>query len=101
MNWTLAITAAAVLAAPTFALAQATPAAGRTGDAPSVQRVLYVCDRAPETRRAFQREHGEIVFVTAEEVLAAEARGDQWTAPRCISAAEARRLSLLRSQASR
>ena len=63
----------------------------------SPQRVLYVCDRAPETRRAFVREHGAQAFVTAEQVLAAEAGDLDWDAPRCITAREAQRLEQLRT----
>lgn len=50
-------------------------------------RVLYVCDKSEMTRRAFEREHGALAFVTAEE---AAAKG--WTGSRCITKSEMRKL---------
>ena len=78
----------------------ATPAIA--GDAPSApaaatnatqtdagKRVVYICDGSAMTRRGFAREHGSTEYVTAE---AAAQKGAVWTAPKCISPAEARRL---------
>lgn len=89
-----------LLLIPVFTLGLLAPAAALADQPrrqPEVQRVLYVCDTAPETRRAFQREHGQVIYMSAEEVLAAEATSTRWTAPRCISPMEARRLAELRS----
>lgn len=58
------------------------------------ERVLYVCDRSELTRRGFAREFGSIEFVTAD---AATAKGEAWTAPRCISKSEMLRLRKLES----
>lgn len=57
-------------------------------------RVLYVCDRSDLTRRGFAREFGSAEFVTAER---AAAKGEAWTAPRCISRPEMMRLKKLQS----
>lgn len=54
-------------------------------------RELYVCTRDDASRRAFKREHGQVIFVSAKE--AASSRG--WDAPRCITAAEYKRLTAL------
>ena len=56
-------------------------------------RTVYVCDNSAMTRRAFAREHGKTEFVTAE--AAAAAKGETWTAPKCMKPAEARRLKEL------
>ncbi len=55
------------------------------------KRVVYICDRSELTRRSFAREYGEAKFVTAEQVLTGAA--DDWSAPRCVSEAEAVKLS--------
>lgn len=93
-----------VLSACLFALVAGSAAAQtehRRTEQPRLSNVLYVCDQTPETRRAFVREYGAQAFVTAEEVLAAEAQDRRWETPRCITAREARRLNELRSQAAR
>lgn len=58
-------------------------------------RVLYVCDSADRTQRAFAREFGSGSFVTAADVLGS---GANLSAPRCISKDEARRLKVLKTQ---
>lgn len=56
---------------------------------PRSSRQLYICARDEASRRAFKRQHGQVVFVSAKE--AADGRG--WDTPRCITAAEYRRLT--------
>lgn len=58
-----------------------------------VARQVFVCDRTAETRRSWVREFGAISFVTADELLAAEAANESWSSPRCITNAEMRRLA--------
>lgn len=55
-------------------------------------RTVYVCDGSAMTRRAFTREFGSMEFVTAEK---AAAKGATWTAPKCVTPAEARKLKQL------
>lgn len=78
---------------PALAQNQERPLAPRA----ETQRVLYVCEATPQASRAFRIEHGRVVYVTAEEVVAAQARGEQWDAPRCITAQELRRLESMRT----
>jgi hypothetical protein len=76
------------------------PAAAQTSsqtDEPRTQRILYVCAATPQVQRAFRIEHGQAVYMTAEQVLASEASGDRWDAPRCITSEELRRLESLRT----
>ncbi|HEX2559040.1 hypothetical protein [Phenylobacterium sp.] len=56
-------------------------------------RVLYVCDRSDLTRRGFAREFGSAEFVTADRA----AKGEAWSAPRCISRPEMMRLKKIQS----
>ena len=55
-------------------------------------KTLYVCERDAASKRTFKRLHGEVRFVTAKSLLERRGDGDQWTAPRCITGAELRRL---------
>jgi hypothetical protein len=86
--------AIATLVAPA-AVAADTPNASATASnasqtaASKSSRVLYICDGSAMTRRGFAREHGSAEYVTAE---AAAQKGAGWTAPKCISPAEARKL---------
>ena len=57
--------------------------------APRAGRELFVCARDEASRRAFRREHGQVIFVSAKE--AASSKG--WDTPRCITATEYRRLT--------
>ncbi|MBJ7484837.1 hypothetical protein [Brevundimonas sp.] len=91
MNTMTAITTVAALilasAAPAFA------GDARTAHTPTPQRVVMMCDATPATVSAFRREHGQRpVFVTADQVLSARATGQQWSAPRCMTAREHGRL---------
>lgn len=73
--------------------APAAPDAARdSAAAPS--RTVYICDKDAATRRAFAREHGAVEFVKAEAVLA---KGESWSAPKCVTTREARRLKQLAS----
>ncbi|WGM37639.1 hypothetical protein [Caulobacter sp. NIBR1757] len=58
---------------------------------PRAGRELYVCARDEASRRAFKREHGQVIFVSAKE--AADSKG--WDTPRCITAGEYRRLTAM------
>lgn len=72
----------------------ATGQAVSSSDTARSPRLVYVCDADAATRRAFIREFGSAGFVSAEQ---AQARGEAWTAPRCVTSAEARRLKQLAS----
>lgn len=85
---------AALSAAPAFA-EQAASAASRATDASArTSRTVYICDASAMTKRGFAREFGSVEFVKAETVVA---KGETWTAPKCITANEARRLKQLAS----
>lgn len=84
-----ALALSAVAAVP--ALAKDTPAKTEAQQKPAA-RTVYVCDNSAMTRRAFTREHGAMEFVTAE---AAASKGQAWTAPKCMTPAEAKRLKEL------
>ncbi|WP_374467863.1 hypothetical protein [Phenylobacterium sp.] len=60
-------------------------------DTAKAPREVYICDGSAETRRGFAREFGSAEFVTAE----AAAKAETWSAPRCMSRAEARKLKQL------
>ena len=84
-------------AQPTLAgpsVAETAPSASAKGvDAVSrAPRAVFVCDSSAMTRRAFVREFGAIEFVKAE---AAVAKGEAWSAPKCVTGAEGRRLKQL------
>jgi hypothetical protein len=68
-------------------------AGGGTDQAQQIRqpaRTVYVCDRDRVSERAFERAHRtEMKFVTADEVLRSDER---WTAPRCVSEREGRKL---------
>ena len=86
-------------AQPTFAgpsVAETAPSASAKGvDAVSrAPRAVFVCDSSVMTRRAFVREFGAIEFVKAETAVA---KGDAWTAPKCVTGSEGRRLKQLAS----
>ena len=95
MRLTLCTAIASVLAAGSAFAAQApasSPTAKPAEAAPPAakpSRTVFICDNDAMTRRAFAREYGKTEFVRAE---AAAAKGEAWSAPRCITAAEARKL---------
>ncbi|MDD3836850.1 MAG: hypothetical protein WCY15_10135 [Phenylobacterium sp.] len=90
---------AALVSGPALAkdAAQVTDAASEAAAQASAENphVLYVCDRSKETRRGFKREFGAAEFTTAER--ASSARGEAWSAPRCISRPEMMQLKKLQS----
>jgi len=89
---TFAVAAATLLsaAAPAFA-----GDAQRSADSNSRINVT-VCERDALTQAAFRRNYGpNPVYVTADQVLSAQASGERWSAPRCMSAGEHRRLTQL------
>jgi hypothetical protein len=87
-----AFAAGSALAAQAPAAGAAAPA-GEASAKPS--RTVFICDTSAETRRGFSREYGKAEFVKAE---AAAAKGEAWTAPKCVTAAEARKLRKLASK---
>lgn len=84
-----------------FAAAVALSASGSSADlaqakvfasqSPSA-KMLYVCERDAVSKRTFKRLHGEVKFVTAKSLLDRRGDNDQWSAPRCITGSELRRL---------
>ena len=84
------LVAAAVAALSTTAAANETSTSDR---APAQGREVMICDADAATSRAFAREYGEAPrFMTAEELRDAQARGERWDTPRCITATEHQRL---------
>lgn len=84
---TIAVATATLLgaAAPAFA-GDATQPTGRIN--------VAVCERDALTQAAFRQNYGaNPVYVTADQVLAARASGERWSAPRCMSASEYQRLN--------
>ena len=88
---------AIVLSALAFSPALAGDAArsmtNPAGEAKTNARTVYICDKSAMTRRAFAREFGSAEFVSAQGATS----GQAWSAPKCISASEARRLRQLAS----
>jgi len=77
------------VAAATLALTPVSPEAVSPRDGVNS---LYVCSADAAAKRALKRTQGEVVFVTAKEVLAAQDSGERWSSPRCITSHELRRL---------
>jgi hypothetical protein len=87
---TLAVAAATLLsaAAPAFAGDSA------RNSAPTGRINVSVCERDALTQAAFRQNYGASpVYVTADQVLAARASGERWSAPRCMTASEHQRLT--------
>lgn len=81
---------AASVAAPALAQQNRLPSEAPAG----AQRVVMMCTNDAATRSAFRREHGAPpTFVTADQVLQARARGEAWSAPRCMNTREHGRLT--------
>ena len=89
----LAILAAAALLSASSAASAETPQAQAASQATAKEggRVVFVCDTSAETRRSWLREHGELTFVSAEDLARAQAAKETWSTPRCITAAELQR----------
>lgn len=58
-----------------------------------LQKMLYVCSEDELAWRAFSRDLGTPQFVTADQVVAE--RGKAWSAPKCITKSQLRRLNAL------
>lgn len=54
-------------------------------------KVLYVCNEEERDWRMFSRDLGTPDFVTAKQIR--DQQGKAWAAPKCITPAEARRLT--------
>ena len=94
MTKTALIACAALVASTAPAFAGEAPRA-RTQDT-SARIVVSLCERDALTQAAFRRNFGpNPVFVTADRVLSAQAVGERWSEPRCMSAGEHRRLAQL------
>ena len=77
-----------------FSSAAAAPPGGSTAPAANARQVVMWCESGALSRRAFEREHGRTqVFVTAEQVIAAQRAGEAWDAPRCMTSREQARLT--------
>lgn len=83
-----ALASGSVMAADATNASQASRNATETSKS---AKLLYVCKDSSMTRRAFAREFGAARFETAETVYA---KSDAWSAPRCITQAQKRRLAL-------
>ena len=89
----IAVAAATLLSAAAPALAGEAPRTMRTSEA-SARIMVTQCERDPLTQAAYRRDHGaRAVYVTADQVLSARASGERWSAPRCMTASEHRRLT--------
>lgn len=77
--------------------AEAAPVTAKAQEslAPRAGRELYICAKDEASRRAFKREHGEVIFVSAREVVDSRTDGTAWAAPRCITQKEYNRLGKL------
>jgi len=80
------------------ALAATAPAATAPQAQAGEARVLYVCDKTVETKRAFERKFGQIRFVTAEEALRSADKKEVWTAPRCMTDANMEKMVALQAK---
>jgi hypothetical protein len=89
---TLAVAAATLLSAAAPAFAGDAP---RTSGAAPMGRInVALCERDALTQAAFRSSYGaRPVFVTVEQVMSAEASGERWSSPRCMTSAEHRRLT--------
>lgn len=91
-----AMIACAALVAATAAPAFAGEASRTRSQDTSARIVVSLCERDALTQAAFRRNFGpNPVFVTADQVLSAQAAGERWAEPRCMSAGEHRRLAQL------
>ncbi|RZJ04045.1 MAG: hypothetical protein EON89_09260 [Brevundimonas sp.] len=92
-----ALIACAALFASTAAAPVSAGEASRTRASDSNARIVVsLCERDALTQAAFRRNFGpNPVFVTADRVLSAQAAGERWSEPRCMSAGEHRRLAQL------
>jgi hypothetical protein len=87
--------AAALCTVGTASAQQAQPARDAAPPAKEGGRVVFVCDTSAEVWRSWIREHGELSFVSANELVRAQAEKKTWTSPRCITEAELERYETL------
>ena len=81
-------------AATAFSSALAAPPGGSTAPSAHARQVVMWCGSGALSRRAYEREHGRTqVFVTADQVMAAQRAGETWDAPRCMTSREHTRLN--------
>jgi len=89
----IAVAAATLLSAAAPAFAGEAPRTTRVVEA-APRIVVFQCERDPLTQASFRRDHGSrAVYVTADQVMSARASGERWSAPRCMTASEHRRLT--------
>ncbi len=94
MRTTICVLVFAALSAGSAFAAEAPSAASHATDAAAKStRTLYICDSTAMTKRAFKRQFGAAEYVKAET---ATAKGQSWASPKCITAAEARRLNRMK-----
>jgi hypothetical protein len=85
-----------LVSAALFAMLAAGPTNEATIQKASVARSVYVCDASEATRVAWERQYGEMVFVSAKEAMK---KGNAWATPRCMSEREHRKLMEMRAKA--
>ena len=59
---------------------------------------LMICARDDASKRAFKREYGRAIYVSADEVMASRGDGARWSTPRCITPTEVARLRRLMNE---
>ena len=69
---------------------------GRSADPAAARPVVYVCDGAALTRMSWKREHGRMQFVSAQALASGAVASSD--GPRCITAAELRKLQRLQAK---
>lgn len=84
---------ACLLLASGPAFAGEAPRAAPAPSTPAARISVNLCERDPMTQAAFRSEYGSNpVFVSADQVIAAHASGERWSAPRCMSARQHQQL---------
>ena len=68
------------------------------GAAAAGAKPLMVCARDDASKRAFKREFGRAIYVSADEVIAGRGNGERWDTPRCITPAQLARLRRLMNE---
>ncbi|MCF8503981.1 MAG: hypothetical protein K9G59_03635 [Caulobacter sp.] len=90
---------AGLLAAAVLFASEPAQIAGDAAEAGAANAVgtkpLMVCARDDASKRAFKREYGRAIYVSAEDVMASRGDGERWSAPRCITPTEFARLRRL------
>ncbi len=82
------------LALTAFSSAVAAPPGDSSAPTAHARQVVMWCESGSISRRSYEREHGRSqVFVTADQVVAAQRAGEVWDAPRCMTSREYSRLN--------